>query len=119
MTDLEAKAAVSLARLQDYARDLEADLGKIERNHTNNPDLGHVPAFTPAGDAWDIAQQNAGLAHHRIIDYSRWASAALTPFNGQELTTGEKSAVAAIRDLVTAIQSISTRSDATALVASF
>jgi hypothetical protein len=119
-SDLEVKAASTLARLQNHARDLEADLGKISRNVTNNPNLGSVsPLVHAGGEPWDISQQNADLTHHRIVDYSTTAGAALGPFNGQASTPSERAAIAEIAALVTSIQSVSTLDDATALVASF
>lgn len=121
MTQYEDKAAAVLLVLKDYTRDLEADLGKIERNRVNgNPNFGDVQQMVEPGTFATGAGENAAVARAKLTEYCSNASAALSWVNMRDgLTTSEIAAFNEIKELVTSFHAISDRADAVALIATF
>lgn len=120
MTDLEQRANIALAHLQDFTRDLAADLGKIERNRAYNPNFNQVTEFVIQGrEPMGLASQNRDLAHFKITDYANEASRALSSFDPVGLETAELAAMGRLKDLVASIKAVSNHDDALALVATF
>ena len=121
MTAYEDKAAAALAALQDYTRDLEADLGKIERNNVDNPNYNYVQRMVqPGHEPLGLALANSGATSHRLADYKVYAADSLNWLaTSDTLTTNEKAARALVQTLYGSIQAIQTRADAIALIATF
>lgn len=110
----------TLEHLRDYARDLEADLGKIARNRVANPHFGDVQKFVPAGtEPSDIRTQNLSLTAQTVAAYKNAATAAPTSVNTDDLSPADRTALAAVHALVRAIAAVESHADATQLVASF
>jgi hypothetical protein len=119
MSDLTEAAAVTLTHLQDYTRDLEADLGKAARNRTNNPSFGPGQYVPDTSRIDDFTQQNHNTTAQVLRAYKAGASAALSRYNGLFLTGPEKTEVEKIRALIKDIDLVESHADATALVATF
>jgi hypothetical protein len=119
MSDLTDAAAVTLAHLQDYTRDLEADLGKASRNRTNNPDFRPGRYVPDTSRLEDFVQQNHDTTAQVLRAYKADASRALSKYNGLFLTAAEKTEVDKIRALINDIDTVESYADATALVATF
>jgi hypothetical protein len=121
MSAYEEKAAAALAALKDYTRDLEADLGKIERNRADNPDYGFVQRMVqPGREPGGLVSTNAGVGLHRLNDYKSHAADALSwLITGDVLTTNEVAARGLVQSLYASIQSIHARADAITLIATF
>lgn len=120
-------AALNTA-LEDYARDMEADLGKIARNRVRNPNWEFVQLFEDPGH--DIAAQHAHVASgfdssgtRRREEYQLNINAVVDLiYRGVDiatLTAPEKAAASALRAKVTAFKAIRSLSEATAFVATF
>ncbi|MGV8912481.1 MAG: hypothetical protein ACOH14_07685 [Rhodoglobus sp.] len=123
MTQYEDTAAAVLLALQNYARDLEADLGKIERNTVaGNPNFGDVQRLTEPA-TWKQgpgAGENAAIAHQKLSEYKNYASEALSWVGMRDGLSGpEITARTAVKTLVTSIRDIGDHADAVALVATF
>lgn len=119
MSDLTDAAAITLAHLQDYTRDLEADLGTASRNRTNNPNFGPGQYIPDTERLEDHSQQNHDTTAQVLRSYKAGSPAALTKYNGLFLNAAEKVAVDKIRTLISDIDAVESYADATALVATF
>jgi hypothetical protein len=123
MTQYEDKAAATLLALKDYARDLEADLGKIERNRVpSNPNFGDVqPLVEPLTSISGLpAGENAIVRRRVLTEYISNASVALHWVGMRDGLTGpELAARTAVKTLVASIQAINSRADAATLIATF
>ncbi|WP_309617697.1 hypothetical protein [Salinibacterium sp.] len=121
MPTITEKATVALATLQDHVRDMEADLGKIARNRQANPNFDFVSDMTdPFREPGGLAALNSNLASQRALQYRTAAFAAMRTLEGLTGLTGpETTAVTAVKTLVAAVQTIGTRAQAAALIATF
>lgn len=124
MSAITDKAAAVKAALQDYARDIEADLGKQARALTANPNWEFVQPFNDVGPT--LAAYQADRARyspypHRLSHYQRNAAGARDAILrvGAPETTAERTAYAEILALLDSINTIRTHPDAVALVATF
>lgn len=123
MTDYTDRCAAVKAAVQDHARDLEADLGKIARNCGHNVNWNDVQPIGDPGRNVAEYEETKGwypVDDSRLRSYQNVVSAA-TDFLGSSvpLTGPEKAARDDCIILITAIEQIKTHGDAVALVASF
>lgn len=124
---LEARATDITAALRDYARDLEARLSVISRNRFVNPnDYAAMRFAQPTGrpETGDVATANAYLKVNVLERYRQGAGGAVLPLDGHDtdespLTDSERAAFGEARELATAISSVTSLSEASALVATF
>jgi hypothetical protein len=121
MTQYEDKAAAVLLALQNYTRDLEADLGKIERNMVpGNPNFGDVQRLMEPGTRTQGSGVNAAIAREKLSEYKNYASEALNWVGMRDGLSGpEITARTAVKTLVTSIRDIGDHADAVALVTTF
>lgn len=124
---LESRAHDLTAALQDYARDLEARLGVINRNRFVNPNEYASMTFAPPTVHLPTAELTVANAHwaENVLDrYHRGAGSATAAIEGHDteqnpLSPSERAAFKAVHDLIAAIQSVQSYDEASALVATF
>lgn len=128
MTEYTDRAAAVTAALQDLARDLEADLGKLARNRgSETASTSALARFRdPGPDLASFAQQKIDNPSTRTLSvdsvvrsYSAAADQARAMAHANAPMGEELAARTAVMSLIAAIQSVRNHDDAVALVAAF
>ena len=122
MSDYSDRAAAALDLLQNYARDIESDLGKIRRNRSAWPsmndyaDAQRIPQVPVTG----IDQVNHNLRAHYLTKAKRFARDAVAPLpKTPPVTADDKTAIGKVQSLLGSIDALTNHDDAVALVATF
>lgn len=128
MTEYIDRTAAVTAALQDLARDLEADLGKLARNRGTETGSTNALAVLrdPGPDLTSFAQQKIDNPSTRSLSvdavvrsYNAAADQAKAMVHKNAPMGEELAARTAVVSLVEAIQSVKTHDDAIAIVATF
>lgn len=128
MTEYTDRAAAVTAALQDLARNLEADLGKLARHRGSETASTSALASLrdPGPNLASFAQQKMDHPSTRELSvgsvvraYSAAADQARAMVHAGAPMGEELAARTAVMSLIAAIQSVRTHDDAVALVATF
>lgn len=125
MTVYTERATALLTRLQDLARDLESHLGLASRSYEAEPMFNRASHFPPHPSAQEALDKARTSSVNRFVseygDQAGRAELALLALQQPEanLTSADKTAAAAVRELVAEIRAVRTHDDAIALVSTF